>query len=288
MRRKVLRRIAPTLFGAAVIGGTAFCTAAGRIPETPVQLTAEVHLDTTALTPLAPVAIPQAPPPLSTAPVVQNPEPRDILRYSVEVKSPYGSGSGTVIGHTTSVIAGKTVTYSLILTCDHVMNGDFEKPESAVGLVLKPGEEPIAATVVQHDAGLDLAVLQVRADWPVAPISWDDVAPGEPEIIAGSPLAEGIVLSQGFFGQKHPMLGKETGENHTVQQGSAAIWPGDSGGGVWVFRDGWKLAGVAEAGRMYPARGPEGIVVGALADTVSMFVPMSVLQTFLRQSGYVS
>jgi hypothetical protein len=64
-------------------------------------------------------------------------------------------------------------------------------------------------------------------------------------------------------------------------QGTASMYPGNSGGGVFVNHGGWKLAGLAELVWSWGV-GAGFARVPMLASTVSYFVSMKNIRLFLE------
>ena len=206
-------------------------------------------------------------------------QPREVLKWSAKIDVPGGSGSGTVIGNVRFSIAGKPQTFSLVLTCAHVVTQDFQKPVWRHPKVDYLGHT-YRGTVVATDAKLDLSLIMVRQHWGPAPLYWGHVIPGDPELISGAPMGTNIALTQGA------VVGKVPHSVHGLSgwQGSAPAYPGNSGGGAYVYRGGWRLAGVLQA--------VLGVHSGPHAPTqlfpdISYFIPMTVVRKFLAENRFV-
>lgn len=185
----------------------------------------------------------------------------DIVPYAVKINLPKDSGSGVVIKGGNGI--------SLILTCSHVITSEGDTAKSAK---ITHNGKTVIGDVIANDPKLDLALLEVKDSWPVAPMYLDPVIVGEPDLVVGYPLNFGIAITSGFIGQ---MFNRKDGD----QQESASMWPGNSGGGVFVYRHGWKLAGISEAVMGIPI-GPMGM--HQLAPSVAFFIPMASIQKFLQ------
>lgn len=200
-------------------------------------------------------------PPTSSAP---------LLAYSFRVFVPGGYGSSTVIGNARYHIDGKPVTFSLLLTCAHVVKG-------AKWVKVDRKHRLYPATVLAVDPKIDLALLEVKEHWKPAALYFGPVAQGEAERIVGAPIDYPVMVSGGFIG---PVLKKWHGR--MLRQGSAPSYPGNSGSGVFVRHDGWKMAGVLDAVGTYEQDG----LAETFAPTVSLFVPMQAVRRFLNENGY--
>lgn len=193
------------------------------------------------------------------------PRPADTLAYSVKIDMPGATGSGVVIGHAVDTIVGKPVTHSLVITCAHVVTDDFTVSPPTTADVIRNGKT-FHGRLIAVDVDQDLALLEVDENWPVAPIFTGALQQGEPEIVVGHPLGEGLSITQGFVGTVDP--------DHPVRQGSASAWPGNSGGGVFGDHGGWKLIGLIEMVRAYG--------MGGVADNISYFIPVTRILAFLK------
>ena len=133
-------------------------------------------------------------------------------------------GSGTVVGYRDG--------RPLVLTCAHVVS-------TSDGKIQIDGH---SAHILLVDPSVDLAVVMLddHVSYPVATIASLQPASGDDEVVVGYPLARREAIVRGYFGQR---------EDDVVTQGSAPLYPGNSGGGAysWHFFGGWELAGVADA-----------------------------------------
>lgn len=197
-----------------------------------------------------------------------------VLKYSVEViSSDHGmkdTGSGTSIYNANG--------YSYILTCYHVVS-------SGGSLSINYGGKKYKAYIVRSVPHEDLAILSTKENIPVAPLSRDKtIKPGNKEIIAGYPLDEGLLLTQGFFGAEQPFKGYHTldadngvGDPPLMGFGSASAWPGNSGGGVFALANGhWVLAGVTSDISVFPIQPifGNGVPYAQLVPTLSHYIPV--------------
>jgi hypothetical protein len=244
--------------------------------------------------------------------------PAAVLAYTVKVHDNFTQteGSGTAIGHAVYSINNASHVHTIILTCDHVVDSNFkddgaayhiknqvegkgEKPKESAAPEPEPTPPPAVikeqklqphfqvqyqgkwymAKVIANDAKLDMALLDVDLSIPAAPIYEGPLHTGERELVAGAPMDDGVVLTEGFIGE---LAQADKAETPVTVQGSASAWTGNSGGGTYVFRDGeWRLAGVMEKIR---ARSIGPLAV-QMIDTVSYFSLISDLSKLLKQSG---
>jgi S1-C subfamily serine protease len=194
----------------------------------------------------------------------QKPDVHELAAWSVQVVAVgpdgHGFGSGTVVGS----IDG----HPTILTCDHVVDGADKITVAGFG-----------AHIIRKDTTDDLAllVLDTPANWHQATVLDGDTRLGEIEYGVGYPLGRLVNFSTGYFGPT--IFYDEFG--HWVNEGSAPIWPGNSGGGVYVWRNGWKLAGVSEA----VAIGVAGMTV-YMASTINYTIPPRVIRDFLARPDW--
>lgn len=163
-------------------------------------------------------------------------------------------GSSTVIGYRDSK--------PLVLTCAHVVAEE--------GPIIVDGHP---AHVLLVDPTVDLAVLMLDEHrvYPVATIAAQSPSPGDEELVVGYPLARLESITHGYFGSP---------QDNVTTQGSAAVYPGNSGGGAytWHLFGGWQLAGVADA-----------VAIGQsefgryIAPNVSFTVSLDVVRKFLKR-----
>lgn len=199
-----------------------------------------------------------------SAAVAMGASPADALAWSVKIEAGDSEGSGTVVGHQGA--------HSLVLTCDHVLTDDGNHVAPAEVIVKRNGRS-YRARLVAQDRQLDLALLDVPAVFPAAPLYDGPLTAGEPEMIIGAPYDEGLAVTTGYVGE---MALPFRGDGHRTRQGSAPAHPGNSGGGVFVRRNGWKLAGVEES--ILAPRGSPPI------PDISFFIVMSDVREFLSES----
>lgn len=184
-----------------------------------------------------------------------------------EPKKSGGSfGSGTVIGDIRHHLGNKDgVCHSAILTNEHVV-----KNASKVYAHWKG--KKIEGRVIAIDSELDLALVQVPVCLPKVEMLAGPIWDGENTWVVGYPFGLSASITHGFISPKAPK-----GE---LRQESASIWFGNSGGGVFVLRDGrYVLAGVTDAIFVKPVMG--GIL---FANTVGFFVPIESVKIFLAKN----
>lgn len=164
--------------------------------------------------------------------------PASTLQYIVEVDVPGSTGSGFI------AYAGGGVTE--IITCSHVVHdGDPKKPLPPYADIIYQGAT-FHGKIVKDDTTNDLAMILVAGViGSSAPIDLDAVTPGERELVVGSPYGRGIEITEGYTSRYvYP-----PGIQQLMIQGSAATWPGNSGGPVFVFeptRHEWEVAGIID------------------------------------------
>lgn len=205
----------------------------------------------------------------------QDQAPAVTMQYAVKISLEHSMGSGVVVGHAT--LNGVDAA-SIILTCDHVLTEDGTHPPPPYVKVTH-GNETIEGTVLGYeDKEKDLALVLAPVVWPVAPFYRGSVQSGEQELIVGYPLDTNLSITSGY-------ISAPEAEPYGLREGSAPAWPGNSGGGVFVLRDGqWKLAGIADAIHTYPVGGVDH---AGLANTVSFFVDTNTLDRYLTAHGVV-
>jgi len=182
--------------------------------------------------------------------------PATLLRQTLKISVNDNTfGSGTVIGYRNSK--------PLVRTCAHVVNADDAK-------IVVDGHP---AHLFMIDLSVDLAVviLDQHVIYPVATLASLPPDPGDEEIVVGYPLAREETIVHGYFGRR---------TDDVVTEGSAPVYPGNSGGGAytWHFLGGWQLAGVADA----VAIGQFGLFP-YLAPNVSFTVSSDVMRAFLKR-----
>ncbi|MBM3261220.1 trypsin-like peptidase domain-containing protein [Candidatus Kaiserbacteria bacterium] len=179
-----------------------------------------------------------------------------------------GSGSGTVVGYTSYYIGDSPgVRHSIILTAEHVLS---ELP--TVDVYWKGHKIP--GRVVARDHEIDLALIEVPVVLPKAEMYFGDVDLGAAQWVVGYPFGTGISITYGFVSTMDRTI--------ALQQGSAAVWPGNSGGGLFVLK--WHLwhsrfvlVGVVDA--VYTAR--TGVMQRTIVNTISYSVSMDKVKKFL-------
>lgn len=140
-----------------------------------------------------------------------------------------GAGSGVVIS-----------SDGYILTCAHVVSG-------ASNITVTIGDTDYPATVVGEDDTSDVAVLKIDATdlTPATVGNSDSLAVGESVLAVGNPLGElGGTVTDGIISALDREVTVE-GKNMTLLQTSAAVSPGNSGGGL--FNEKGELVGIVNA-----------------------------------------
>ena len=140
-----------------------------------------------------------------------------------------GAGSGVIIS-----------SDGYILTCDHVVSG-------ASNITVTIGDKDYPATVVGEDSTSDIAVIKIDADGltPAIVGDSDKLAVGDNVLAVGNPLGElGGTVTDGIISALDREVTVE-GKNMTLLQTSAAVSPGNSGGGL--FNEKGELVGIVNA-----------------------------------------
>jgi S1-C subfamily serine protease len=184
-------------------------------------------------------------------------------------------GSGTAIGSVCyqfdtgygRMFGAKKRCHTVILTAAHVVE---DKTYTKIHWM----EKTMPGHVFAKDDQLDLALIEVPWELPTAELFFGPLVIFEQSCVAGYPFKLGPKLTCGY-------VGPISHENNDLQQDSASVWPGNSGGGVFVIRHGkWVVAGVTDAIHV-------GVVADVIvvADTVSFFVHMQKVKEFFHKSG---
>ena len=142
-----------------------------------------------------------------------------------------GAGSGVIVS-----------SDGTILTCAHVVEG-----ATNINVQLNGSDEQYPATVVGSDSVSDVAVLKIEADGltPAVLGDSDKLAVGEEVIAVGNPLGTlGGTVTNGIIGALNRQITVE-GNEMTLIQHSAAVSPGNSGGGL--FNANGELIGIVNA-----------------------------------------
>lgn len=184
-----------------------------------------------------------------------------------EPKKSGGSfGSGTLIGYIHYHFDGNDgVFQTAILTNEHVIKG-------ASKVYVHWKGKKIEGRVIAVDSELDLALVQVPVRLPTVELLAGPIWDGENTWVVGYPFGLSASITHGFISPKAP--------KEELRQESASIWFGNSGGGVFVLRDGrYVLAGVTDAIFVKPVMG--GIL---FANTVGFFVPIESVKIFLAKN----
>ena len=141
-----------------------------------------------------------------------------------------GAGSGVIISED-----------GYILTNNHVIEG-----QSYIKVTTSDGQE-YDATVVGTDDKTDIAVLKIEASGltPAVIGDSDSLVVGETAVAVGNPLGElGGTVTDGIISALDREVTVE-GKNMTLLQTSAAVSPGNSGGGL--FNEKGELVGIVNA-----------------------------------------
>lgn len=141
-----------------------------------------------------------------------------------------GAGSGVIISED-----------GYILTNNHVIEG-----QSSIKVTTSDGQE-YDATVVGTDDKTDIAVLKIEASGltPAVIGDSDSLVVGETAVAVGNPLGElGGTVTDGIISALDREVTVE-GKNMTLLQTSAAVSPGNSGGGL--FNEKGELVGIVNA-----------------------------------------
>ena len=141
-----------------------------------------------------------------------------------------GAGSGVIISED-----------GYILTNNHVIEG-----QSSIKVTTSDGQE-YDATVVGTDDKTDIAVLKIEASGltPAVIGDSDNLVVGETAVAVGNPLGElGGTVTDGIISALDREVTVE-GKNMTLLQTSAAVSPGNSGGGL--FNEKGELVGIVNA-----------------------------------------
>jgi serine protease Do len=136
---------------------------------------------------------------------------------TVKAKTPFGFG-----GTGTGFIVSRD---GIVATNHHVIDGG-----ATLELALFDGTVIDDIDVLVSDAAIDLALLKVKTEEPLAPVVLGDSAAvkvGEPVIVIGNPLGLEHTLSDGLLSARRLYAGKR------YIQMTAPVSPGNSGGPVF-------------------------------------------------------
>jgi len=183
------------------------------------------------------------------------PSATSVWKSVVKVDGADDIGSGVAVGQSKD-------GHTAVLTAYHVVKGET-----------KLTIHGLPATVLSVDKAHDLALLDVPVWIPSVDVLPTAPIPGEPEVTVGFPLGLEETATPGFMGEPN-VVTKAKG----LQAVSGAMWEGNSGGAIFVYRDGkWMLAGIADA---IAVRG-QGTPFEKEYDTIGLCVPSDVIQGFL-------
>jgi len=188
----------------------------------------------------------------------------NLLYPSVRIETPDGCGSGVIIHHKDT----KNTKEIYILTAAHVIEN-----EVLVSVELFNSAESLPAFVVVTDTGKDLALLKLITDKPypyAAKLAPRDYLPKifTPIWVIGCSLGLSPRPSEGII----TTLGDLCAFVVKYWEISAPIWPGNSGGGVFL-KDTHELIGLAVWVRVYQ---------GQLVSTMAGVVPLEEIYEFLE------
>lgn len=183
-------------------------------------------------------------------------------------ESSVGKGTGTAFRHVSYTVDGKEILYTLVFTAAHVVEGSKQI------IVHWRGEniELVPADIIATDNRLDLAVIQVPRNIPIVMMFFGDVYNGERELAVGNPFGQGLMVTDGFIGEI---------QSNGLRLASASVWPGNSGGPVFIHRDGQYLF-IGVIVKVFVV--PNGLGY-TIVNTLTYFVPMPMVQEFLVRSG---
>ena len=173
-----------------------------------------------------------------------------------------GAGSGVIISDD-----------GYILTCAHVVDG-------ASNITVTVGDTDYTASVVGSDTASDVAVLKIDATGltPAVLGDSDNVQVGEVVVAVGNPMGTlGGTVTDGIVSALNRDITVE-GNEMTLMQTSAAISPGNSGGGL--FNTNGELIAIVNA--KYSDEDAEGLGFAIPVNTVK-----TVVQDLL-ENGYVT
>lgn len=223
---------------------------------------------------------------LIPAPPVTPSSPAFAQDYAVEVNSVGSTGSGVVIGNITyNVIAGHPAVHSLIITCAHVVTVDSTIQAPPVVMVVHDGKT-YAGRVIAVDGNADLALIDVAQHWQPMHLYTGEIEPGMREVTVGYPLGTHLQISPvGFVGQMNVShdLGALATKHDSAREGSTPMWPGNSGGAVYVATHvGWQFIGLAKMIAEYPVMLGHGSATLVAAPSVSYFITADTIAKFLK------
>ncbi|MBI5004469.1 trypsin-like peptidase domain-containing protein [Candidatus Kaiserbacteria bacterium] len=176
-------------------------------------------------------------------------------------------GAGTVVGSILyRFVDGKHAVHAAIVSVAHVV-------KDAQNVDVEWKGKHIPGRVIAKDDELDLALVEVPVSLPKAEMFFGQVKVGMPQWTVGYPYGTGVSITYGFVSTINPVMG--------LRQASASIWPGNSGGGVFIIHQNhFVLVGVADA--VYVAQlSPQQM---AVVDTVGFFVTTNKVKKFLLEN----
>lgn len=130
--------------------------------------------------------------------------------------------------------SGVMIAPTLMLTAYHCVAG---------GSARFVGPERLQATVLKFDEGGDVALLAVPMGCPCAPVASSPAAPDEPIIAIGYPMNQYVGVQMLTEGRAQGVAYHEELKGERLRL-SVPVASGNSGGGVFAHRAGWKLVGI--------------------------------------------
>lgn len=155
-------------------------------------------------------------------------------------------------GDNEAICTGEAISKNTILVAQHCLE-DPDLGMNFTSILTKISGRPYALSVVKSDRDNDVAILRITSNaLPFTPI---DIAPlpvynvkanfGDPVYVVANPLDDGLVVTQGFFGdlQASPLPKERSG---FFYHATAPIAAGSSGGGLYIKNgDDYELVGIA-------------------------------------------
>jgi len=214
------------------------------------------------------------------------------LDYSVKIqialadetkKGQFLYGSGTVIGHTRTRFGRWSITHSIILTSAHVI-----QPGNPSALTIVWNDSRMSGKIIPGsvDVGRDLALIEVSATLPVAPLFFDGTQNGEPVIAIGNQFRLGLIISDGRAGPEYTVAS----EDYERFEISAPSYWGSSGGGVFAWHYGrLGLVGVILSIPRHPITImflEMPILIHVPVTTITDARPMRIVEEYLAEYGF--
>lgn len=164
--------------------------------------------------------------------------------------------------------SGVMIAPHMMLTAAHIVSG------LQPGMTLYVGKDKVPAKVLRSDPEKDVALIMVAMGCPCAVVSEDEAEVDENVTVIGFPMNT-------IVGLQVITRGNASGVNKDGLIYTAPTAPGNSGGGVFVYRwDGWRLVGLT--------RGVVGLNMGfsqTLLTHLALAVSAAQLQEFLHKGS---